>query len=522
MKIVTTSTMRELERRTIDEFNIKAEILMDRAGFGVANAVRRLADVSGFSSAFIHLVAGRGNNGGDAFCAARHLKDMGFSVEVWLAGSLNQVAGHASLYLSKLKSAKIRVEELPTLEDWKAALAQPLPAEILVDGVLGTGITGPARGPAAGAIQYIRAQANESLVVSIDVPSGLDADTGRAEGDTVMADITATMGLPKQGLVEPAAIDYVGTIEVVDIGLPREVVADADADEREFIYLADLQPLFPRRKRDTHKGHYGHVLLIGGAQGYSGAMSLAARAATRSGAGLVTAVVPEGVAARVAVSTPETMVVGAAQNGEGALATAALPTIRQHLEHAQAVLIGPGLTRGDDALQLVRAVVRESSVPVVVDADALAVMEGQVDYFNKAQKPIMITPHPGEMAMLLRREVADVQADRIGTATRVARAIRGVVVLKGAGTVVACEGKPTQINITGNPGMATGGTGDVLAGLLAGLLAQGYSPYDAARAGVYVHGRSGDLAAWRKCQVSLVASDVIDELPFAFRDLTLR
>jgi hydroxyethylthiazole kinase-like uncharacterized protein yjeF len=522
MKIVTATTMRELERRTIEEFNIKGEVLMDRAGFGVANTVRRLADVSGFSHAFIHVIAGRGNNGGDAFCAARHLKELGFTVEVWLAGSINQVTGDASIYLSKLKGAKIRVEELPTMEDWQAARGQPLPAEIIVDGVLGTGITGPARGPAAGAIQYIRAQANESLVVSIDVPSGLHADTGRTEGDTVMADITATMGLPKLGLVEPAAIDYVGTLEVVDIGLPREVVADAEADEREFIYLTDLQPLFPRRKRDTHKGSYGHVLLLGGARGYSGAISLAARAAARSGAGLVSAIVPEGVAARVAVASPETMVVGAPENNEGALAAAALTLIRSRLDKVQAVLIGPGLSRGDDALTLVRAVVRESPVPVIVDADALVVMEGQVDNFNKARHPITITPHPGEMAALLRREVADVQADRIGTATRVAHSIRGVVVLKGAGTVVACEGKPTQINITGNPGMATGGTGDVLAGLLAGLLAQGYSAYDAARAAVYVHGRAGDLAAWRKCQVSLIASDVIDELPFAFRDLTLR
>lgn len=522
MKIVTATTMRELDRRAIDEFKIKGEVLMDRAGFGVAHAARRMADVSGFSNAFIHLIAGRGNNGGDAFCAARHLKDMGFSVEVWLAGSLNQVAGDAAIYLSKLKGAKIRVVELPTLEDWQEAIAHPLPAEIIIDGVLGTGITGPARGPAAGAIQYIRAQANESLVVSIDVPSGLDADTGRAEGDTVMADITATMGLPKKGLVEPAAIDYVGTIEVVDIGLPREVVEDAEADEREFIYLTDLQALFPRRKRDTHKGNYGHVLLIGGARGYAGALCLAARAATRSGVGLVTAVAPIGIASRVAMASPETMVVDAAENAEGALAGDAWPTIRPLLERVQAVLIGPGLTRGDDALQLVRCVLRESKIPVIVDADGLAVMEGQVDYFSKAHLPVTITPHPGEMAMLLRREAADVQADRIGTATKVARAMRGVVVLKGAGTVVACEGKPTQINITGNPGMATGGTGDVLAGLLAGLLAQGYQPYDAARAAVYVHGRAGDLAAWRKCQVSLIASDIVDELPYAFRDLTLR
>lgn len=522
MKIVTGTTMRELDRRAIDEFKIKGELLMDRAGFGVATAVRRLADVSGFSNAFVHLIAGRGNNGGDAFCTARHLKDMGFTVEVWLAGSLNQVTGDAAFYLSKLKPAKIRVEELPTIEDWQAAINQPLPAEIMVDGVLGTGISGPARGPAAGAIQYLRAQANESLVVSIDVPSGLDADTGRAEGDTVMADITVTMGLPKRGLVEPAAIDYVGAIEVADIGLPAEVVADAEADDREMIYLTDLQMLFPRRKRDTHKGQYGHVLLVGGARGYAGAIAMAARAATRSGVGRVTALVPESIRSVVSLASLETMVAGAPENAQGALSTQAVAEIRRHLDRVQAVLIGPGLTRGDDALQLVRMLVRESTVPLVVDADALAVMKGQPDFFNKTEKPVTLTPHAGEMALLLQSDAEQVQADRLGAAARVAAVTRGVVVLKGAGTIVACEGKPMQINVTGNPGMATGGAGDVLAGLLAGLLAQGYAPYDAARAAVYVHGRAGDLAAWRKCQVSLIAGDLIEELPFAFRDLTLR
>lgn len=522
MKIVTAGTMRELDRRAIEEFKIKGEVLMDRAGYGVASTVRRLADVSGFSNSFVHLIAGRGHNGGDAFCAARHLKDMGFTVEVWLAGSLNQVAGDAALYLSKLKPAKVRVEELPTLEDWKAAMGQPLMAEIIVDGVLGTGITGPARGPAAGAIQYIRAQANESLVVSIDIPSGLHADTGRTEGDTVTADVTATMGLPKRGLVEPAAVDYVGAIEVVDIGLPAEVVADAEADEKEMIYLTELQALFPRRKRDTHKGQYGHVLLVGGARGYAGAMGLAARAATRSGVGLVTALVPESLRASVANASLETMVVGAPETAQGALSADALAAIRPWYDRVQAVMIGPGLTRGADAASLVKGLVSESPVPVVVDADGLAVMAGEGDYFRKARKPVTLTPHPGEMGLLLGTDAAAVQADRIGHATRMARQAGAVVVLKGAGTIVACEGKPVQINTTGNPGMATGGAGDVLAGLLGGLLAQGYHPYDASRAAVYVHGRAGDLAAWRKCQVSLIAGDLVDELPFAFRDLTLR
>lgn len=522
MKLVTTSAMREIERRTIEEGHVKGEHLMDRAGYCVAAAVRRLAEISGFANAYVHLIAGRGNNGGDAFVAARYLKDMGLAVEVWLACSANQITGDAALHFSRLKPAKIRVEELPTQEDWEEAMRNPFVAEIIVDGVLGTGLRGPARGPAAGAIRYIRNQANESLVVSIDVPSGLDADTGGAEGDTVMADMTVTMGLPKVGLVEPQAIDYVGTLEVADIGLLREAVDEADGDERELIFATDLKALFPRRKRNSHKGNYGHVLLVAGARGFAGAAALATEAATRSGVGLVSALVPRGIRDVVAGAVLEAMVHEAPETDAGALAREAIPVLHGFYDQVQAILIGPGLTRGPGVREVVQDLLRTSPVPLVVDADALNVLGHDLAELAEARAPVVLTPHPGEMAGLLKATIAEVQADRLAAANRAAALTKAVVVLKGAGTVVARTGQPTQINLTGNPGMATGGAGDVLAGLLAGLLAQGVKPYDAARAAVYVHGRAGDLAAWRHCQMAVNAGDVVSELPFAFRDLTLR
>ncbi|MFH0954470.1 MAG: NAD(P)H-hydrate epimerase [Verrucomicrobiota bacterium] len=311
MKLVSAAQMRELDRRTIEELGTPADDLMDWAGQGVADVVRRMTEVAGFFSPHIHLFAGRGNNGGDAFAAARHLKDMGFSVEVWLAGAANEVQGDALKHLSRMKTAGIELRELPTKEDWEDARASRESADILVDGILGTGSAGPARGPAVGAIQYINALSQDALVVAIDIPSGLDADTGAAEGDVVRADVTATMGLPKLGLVEPAALDYVGCIEVIDIGIPDDFVAQVPAaSDRELIYLPDLKPLFKRRPRASHKGNYGHVLLIGGARGYAGAIALAARAAMRSGAGLVTALVPSSVAGIVAGASLETMVHG--------------------------------------------------------------------------------------------------------------------------------------------------------------------------------------------------------------------
>ncbi len=522
MKIVTAAVMRELDRRAIEEFNIKGVALMDRAGNGVAHAVRRLADVSGFNHAFVHLIAGRGNNGGDAFVAARYLKELGFGVEIWLAGAIAQVTGDAAFYLSKCKTAKIRVEELPTMEDWQDAIRHPLAAEIVVDGVLGTGITGPARGPVAGAIQYIRAQANEALIVSIDIPSGLNADTGVPEGDAVAADVTVTMGLPKRGLVAPAAIDHVGAIEVVDIGLPAEVVADADADDMEMIYLPDLQALFPRRPRNTHKGDYGHLVIVGGGASFTGAVTLAARAAARSGVGLVTAVVPQSLRPIVATAVPEAMVAAAPESAGGALAENAIEAVRPFLVEGRAVVLGPGLTRGPAARALVEALIRETPGPLLVDADALALMAGEPEQFKRAARPVVLTPHPGEAALLLGVTAADVQADRVAAARALADRSGAVVVLKGAGTLVAQRGRALHVNVTGNPGMAKGGAGDVLSGLLGGLLAQGYDPFAAACAAVYVHGRAGDLSAWRRCQVSLTAGDLIEELPYAFRDLSLR
>ena len=250
MKIVTTAQMRELDRRTIEEFGTKGDVLMDRAGQGVADVARRVAETAGFVNPWIHLVAGRGNNGGDAFAAARHLKDTGFAVEVWLAGSANEVQGDALLHLSRMKKAGITLRELPTKEDWDEAAKEKGWADIVVDGVLGTGGQGPARGPAVGAIQYINAQSGEALVVAVDIPSGLDGDTGAAGGAVVRADVTVAIGLPKRGLLEPAALDYVGCLEVVDIGIPADFIGQMDLEpDRELIHWSDLKPLFPPRAR---------------------------------------------------------------------------------------------------------------------------------------------------------------------------------------------------------------------------------------------------------------------------------
>jgi NAD(P)H-hydrate epimerase len=523
MKLVTSAQMREIDRRAIAEFGIAGADLMDRAGRGVADAVRHLADIAGSVDSSVLIFAGRGNNGGDGFAAARHLKEMGFDVLVWLAGTESQVQGDALKHLEQMKGEGIDLEEYPSREDWDEVFRRWEGAEFLVDALLGTGSTGPARGPVARAIQYINAIANDGFVVSVDIPSGINADTGVAEGDAVNADVTVTMGLPKAGLVAPAALEFVGGIEVADIGLPPELVEASPAvADRELIYSFELRRLLPRRVRASHKGTYGNVLLIGGARGYAGAIALAARAASRSGTGLVTVLVPESLVPVVAGASLETMVRGAAETATGSLAAAAMDEWQGRLGAFDAIMAGPGLTTHPDSRAIVLALLEHGRCPIVLDADALNVLAPDASILSKAKCPVVITPHPGEMSRLLGLSAAEIQDDRCAAARRAADLTHATVVLKGAGTVVAARERPAFINMTGNPGMAKGGSGDALAGLMAGLLSQGLAPFDAAKAAVFLHGRAGDMAAWRSSQTGIVAGDLINEIPFAFREIAWR
>ncbi|MFH0878371.1 MAG: NAD(P)H-hydrate dehydratase [Lentisphaerota bacterium] len=523
MKLASVSQMRELDRRTMEEAGVPGQVLMERAGRGLARATLRMSKASGLMHPSVLLVAGHGNNGGDAFAAARFLKESGAQVSVLLAAGAEAVQGDAQKHLALMKKAKIDLRELSSGGDWVKEIASCPGYDVVVDGLLGTGASGPAREPAASAIGFINAQALRSLIVAIDIPSGLNADTGAAMGGAVQADLTVTMGLPKLGLVQPAALDYVGHLEVVDIGIPSEWVSQlASTGDVELLDVSDVQQILPRRNRVAHKGDFGHVLLIGGARGYAGSITMAAQAALRSGAGLVTVLVPESIASVVVVASPESMVRGMSETSSGSLSFDWWDGWRQRVDTYDAVLLGPGLTRHDQSFQLLRAVIRDCSVPLVLDADALSLLEGQPHWIGKARAPVVITPHPAEMGRVMGQAVEKIQEDRLGWAKKAAIETGAVVVLKGAGTLIAREGLTPHINLTGNPGMATGGSGDVLAGLLTGLLGQKMKPWDAARAAVYLHGKAGDLAASRLSQAGMVAGDIIEELPRAFKCLSPR
>ncbi len=495
MKLVTASQMRELDRRTI-ESGVPGQELMRVAGEGLADAIRKLADMHRLVDSPVLFVAGSGNNGGDAFVAACCLHDEEWPVECWLACPESKLKGDALIHFKRMKKAGVPVQILEQPDEWKHAAGCGTDAEIVVDGLLGTGVSGEPRGVIADAAGFINAVAEQSLIVAIDVPSAM----------AIRADLTVTMGLPKSDCVQPENLDAVGTLEVVDIGIPPRLIDETGNDaELELIHPADLAPLFRRRPRDAHKGSFGHVLCMGGSKGFSGAIAMASRTALRAGAGLVSAYVPEAIHALVAPMVPEAMVHASMPDGKWTT-----------------ILAGPGMGRTAATREQILHLLESSRVPLVLDADAVTVLADQIDAIAKAHCPVVLTPHPGEFATLFGLKVDEVQEDRIGMAKMAAARLGAVVVLKGAGTLVAAPDQRMAINMTGNPGMATGGAGDVLAGLLAGLAGQGIAPFEAACAAVWLHGRAGDLAAAEKSQISIIATDLIEKIADAFREFSCR
>jgi NAD(P)H-hydrate epimerase len=495
MKTVSASEMRELDRRTIEEFGTHGDVLMERAGQGVAEIVLDVLELRRANT--VLLVAGTGNNGGDVFAAASFLAEAQMHVTVWICGSRNRIKGDAEYHLKKMIRRGITPIEVESDADLKLQYA---PA-VIVDGLLGTGSTGAPRGFMAELIRFMNTEASRSFMLSIDIPSGVDADSGGAEGEAIIADLTATMGLPKTGLIAQQALPYTGSVELIDIGIPAEYIEQTRGClDAEMIDRSDL--FIPRRRRESHKGNYGHVLFIGGSKGFSGAIAMAARAALRAGAGLVSVLTPEEIAPLIAQAAgPEVMVHPVPDIGNLAL------DFSKDWKKVTSVCAGPGLGRHPE---LIEKLLSTCELPLTLDADALCVSPEKI---AAAQCPVVLTPHPGEFEGLFGNEVIDRHAQARAAVEQIGK----TVVLKGAGTIVAHPNQKLAVNLNGNPGMATGGSGDVLAGIISALTAQQMPMFEAAKTGVYLHGLAGDIAADRKGQESLIATDIIDALPDAFR-----
>jgi len=500
MKAVTTGQIRQLDQLTIAA-GTPGEELMERAGYAVARTT--VGFLKQRDSRSVLVFAGKGNNGGDAIVAARHLAAAGCEPTLVLLCRRTELQGEPLLHFQKLVGG-IHIFELPSIDELSEIVADTGPT-VVVDGLLGTGLKDEVREPYATAIKVINGL--HLPVVAIDIPSGLDGDTGEIHGVCVHADTTVTMGLPKIGLLKPAAVDFVGNIEVVDIGFPRQLVDEIQTDV-ELLTASDITPLFPPRHRSAHKGELGHVLIIAGSEGYTGAPVLAAHAASRAGAGLVTLAVPRNIYSIVAAKCPPEVMprpIDFEQLGP------------VYFAGFDAVAIGPGLGQHAETQKMVWKAVSACPVPMVVDADALNALAQSIAGLRKLKKPLVLTPHPGEMARLVGKTAGEVQANRWDIARGFAREYHVITVLKGAGTVVTDGSGPLWINSTGNPGMAKGGMGDALTGIVAAFLAQRMTPLDAARAGVFLHGLAGDLAREALGEQAMLTTDVIEHLGAALK-----
>ena len=503
--------MRALDRWTI-EHGTPGHVLMERAGAGAARTLReRLHRPRGP----VVVVCGRGNNGGDGFVVARHLRRARVPVEVWLAARPEEVRGDAARMLAAWRRARGAVHALAAPAHVEALARRLARAAPVVDALFGTGLNAPVTGVAAAAIAAINAAG--APVLAVDIASGLSADTGAPLGAAVRATMTATFGYPKVGQLMYPGVEHTGLLAVVDIGIPPEALATV-APRIMLLESEEVGALLPPRRRDAHKGAFGHVLVIAGSRGKTGAGLLAAQAAARSGAGLTTLAVPATLQAVLEAQVREAMTAALADTGDGAAALADGAAVNALVADREAVVCGPGLGQAAATRALVAHVVRQCAAPLVLDADGLNAVAGSA-LLRDRPGPTVVTPHPGEMARLQSGDTARVQADRLGAARAFARAERVVVVLKGARTIIASPDGATAICPTGNPGMASGGMGDVLSGVIGALLAQGLAAYDAAALGVFAHGAAGDAVAARQGETGLLASDLLAELPVTLERL---
>lgn len=513
MIVVSAEQMRRLDQLTIQRYGVSSLHLMERAGAAVARALlERFRDAA---SKGVLVVAGKGNNGGDGFVVARLLAERGLPCTAVLLARRDEVSADAAHNLKAYLAQKGEVTEADG--EVLAALGRKLDrAGVVVDAILGTGVKSEVRGLYAEAITMVNASGRP--VVAVDIPSGLDTDTGAPLGTVIQADMTVALGYPKIGQVVYPGIGYCGELAVADIGLDPRAVEEV-APDTELVEREQVRRLVPRRRADSHKGTYGHLLIFAGSRGKTGAAILCSRAAMRVGAGLVTLAAPLSLNDILAGSLVEVMTAPLEENDAKEVQPLGAAEWSGLLDRKDALLFGPGIGVNDWTQSTLRWLLRHLEIPWVIDADGLNNLALQLDRLKSAKTPPVLTPHPGEMARLLGTETAAVNRDRVGSARAFAAEHRCHVVLKGARTVIATRDGKVFINPTGNPGLASGGTGDVLAGMIAAFLGQRLAPADAMVLAVYLHGDVGDQVAARSGQIGLIASDIIEGLPGGLKRL---
>jgi hydroxyethylthiazole kinase-like uncharacterized protein yjeF len=517
MRVLNTQQMREADRETIDEIGIPSVVLMENAGRQAVAAMEAAFD--DLPSSKVGVLCGRGNNGGDGFVVARTLAQRGIQATVYLLGSVADVRGDARTNLEILGHVGLTVVEIANAQAWELHFSQISECDLIVDAIVGTGF----HGPLTGMLETVVADVNGLgvPVVAIDLPTGVSADSHEIEGEAIEASMTVTLAAPKIPLILPPADVYGGDLVIADIGIPAAVIDELDGPWLELLTRERMRELVPARAADSHKGDFGRVLVIAGSVGRTGAAHLSATGALRSGAGLVTIATPRSCVATVAAMAPEYMTEPLEETAAGAIDFTAVERVLDF--KADVIAIGPGLGRDPSTVAFIQAIVERSGVPLVLDADALNAFADDPDrLMGRDGVDVIITPHPGEMARLLNVSIEQVQSDRIEHAREYAAAHRVHVVLKGHRTIIAGPEGRTFVNLTGNAGMATGGTGDLLTGMIAAWFAQLLDAEAACKLAVYLHGTAGDLAEADEGELALLPSDIAAHLGDAVMELTAR
>lgn len=514
MYLVTAREMREMDRLTIESFGLPGRLLMETAGRGAVDFfLETFQDCSGKR---VGVMAGRGNNGGDGFVMARHLAESGMRVTVFLLAKKTDVKGDAAANLELLAPLGIPVVELPDSETFRRYAAELRHQGIWIDAILGTGLNAEVTTYFKEVITFINESAKP--VFCVDIPSGLDADTGRPLGICIRGTATATFGFPKIGHLSHPGISHTGRLKVVDIGIPNIISQQVGPRQHLITPIIAKQGLV-ERSPDAHKGRTGHLLVVGGSSGKTGAVAMTAVSALRTGAGLVSVGVAKTLSPVIEALSMEAMTCPLADEGLGLLGTAAWKELVEQLPDKKCVAIGPGIGTAQSTKILLARLLPKIAVPMVLDADALNCLSHQPELLKTLTAPVVLTPHPGEMARLARTDTRAIQQDRMTCARKFAETFNCHVVLKGAGTVVAHPDGSAYINPTGNAGMSSGGMGDVLTGLIAGFITQGASVETACRTGVYLHGAAADTLAEEKGPIGFLAGEVMHAIPGEIRRL---
>ncbi len=525
MKVLTAAEMREVDRLTTERCGVPSLQLMENAGASVMQCLAEL--FLDLPNRRIVLLCGKGNNGGDGLVVARLLKQRGCRPAVLLFAPPEAVRGDAAVNLKRWQEAEGELQIVTQASQWEAARGAVASADIVIDALLGTGLSGPVEGLLHSVIEVVNRQPRKATVIAVDTPSGLPSDLRPAAnnaGPVVAADYTVTFTAPKVGQLLARDSGRVGKLLVRSIGTPAHLLEEDSKVKLHWLEPNEFRSLPLGRSPDAHKGDYGHALIVAGSRGKTGAAVLAAAGALRVGAGLVTVATPDDVLPIVASGLPEIMTAPLVGTEIGSISLRNLDYGRfaELLKGKNVLALGPGLSTHAETQQFARTVLAESPLPVILDADGLNAFAGRADELAKRKTPALaLTPHPGEMARLLGRTTEEVQANRLEIAQQAASHWKAYVVLKGYRTIVATPDGRAFINSTGNPGMSTGGTGDVLTGMLAGLTAQfGTQQWDRVLGfGVYLHGLAGDLAAARVGQAPMIASDLLAAIPQAFQQV---